>query len=105
LQAEEIEVARIPENCLYEAQQYYSEKHGWKYDQFSALVTDGGGYGIYREFKITVLHPKNGEITYEQGRLSTKTNELYPLVVKIAEFCSPTVNKSSKKDAVNRASS
>jgi hypothetical protein len=105
LQAEEIEIAEISENCLYDAQQYYSKNHGWKYDEFSGLVTDGGGYGIYKKLTINVLLPKKGEIIYEQGKLSTKINELHSLAVKIAEFCSPTVNKSSKKDAVNRASS
>ena len=90
LQADEIDIAEISESCLYEANLYYSENHGWKYGQFDGLVTDGGGYGTYKRFTINVLLPKKGEIIYEQGKLSTKTNELHSLVVKIAEICSST---------------
>jgi len=98
LQAEGTEFAEISENCLYEAQQYFSENHGWKYGGFTGLVTDGGGYGIYKNFTINVILPKRGEITYKQGKLSTSFNELQSLVIKISSHCAPAVNKSKHSD-------
>jgi hypothetical protein len=93
LQAKELEVAEISEDCLYEAQKHFSESLGYSYGEYSGLVTDGGGYGVFEYFIISVLHPVKGQITYRQGKLSAKIGDLNSLIIQIAESCGSPVSK------------
>lgn len=105
--AQNFVVSEISEDCLYDAQEKFSQLSGVKVNKFKGLVTDAGGYGIYKSLRITYLSPAVGELTYNGATLSVSPNrnDLTGLVELIQSLCQKTTNKTQKKDADKNSAS
>jgi hypothetical protein len=93
--AQNIAISRISESCLYDAQEKFAQFSEVKVNEFNAVITDGGGYGVYESFNVTFLPPVVNELSYDGIYLSTnpKKNDLIGLVELIQKLCNKTTNQ------------
>ena len=103
--AEELAISEISESCLYDTQIEFTDSLSWKFIDMNGIVTDGGGYGVYRSFTVVVMEPTKGEVTYKAGKLiaTPEDSDLNLFVSSLAARCKSTVNKHRLKGAKKTA--
>ncbi len=78
----------MTEECVYDAYTQFRESPSGIKVRFDAVVTDGGGYGVYKKFSLKAVPPFIGMLSFDGSEIAVipengSMKDLERLIVKM----------------------
>lgn len=85
----------MTEECVYDAYTQFRESPSGIKVRFDAVVTDGGGYGIYKEFSLKAVPPFIGILSFDGNEIAAipENGSMKGLARLMVKVCGEAANK------------